>query len=59
MKSLKITLLLAVFCVALMGLTHTNEAKTTAVDDIEKIDLKDNNIKTASTDKKGKVPPMT
>ena len=59
MKSLKITLLLAVFCVALMGLTHSNESKATTVEDIESIDLKDNNIKTVSTGKKGKVPPMT
>ena len=39
MKSLKITLLLAVFCVALMGVTYSNDAAEQKIQDIEKYDI--------------------
>ena len=41
MKSLKITLLLAIFCVALMGVTYSNDAAEKKVQDYEQFDVND------------------
>ena len=59
MKSLKITLLLAVFCVALMGVTYSNDAAEKKVQDIENYDI--NNPENKITNGKHKrtiKPPM-
>ena len=39
MRSLKITLLLAVFCVGLMGVTYSNDSKNEQATEIERINI--------------------
>ena len=58
MRSLKITLLLAVFCIAFMGVTYTNDAKKTDVEDVQTFDLDDPKYQIA-TDKGNKDKPPT
>lgn len=58
MKSLKVTLLLAVFCLALVGLTNSKQSKTADVEHVEKFDVTSDKIKIANAGhtKKGKPP---
>ncbi len=58
MKSLKITLLLAVVCVALMGVTHTKKDNDKIVDEIEAYDVNDpqNQVVTGGKSKV-RIPP--
>ncbi|MBT8287434.1 MAG: hypothetical protein KJO00_05420 [Bacteroidia bacterium] len=58
MKSLKITLLLAVFCIALMGVTYSSDQNTSKTDDVENVDLNDNKYNIAHDHKKAKTPPQ-
>ena len=57
MKSLKVTLLLAVFCLALVGLTNSKESKTVN-NDIENVEKKKNDgtIQFLALDKNHKKP---
>ena len=56
MKSLKITLLLAVFCIALMGVSFSKEGKTVQTEEPRSFDINDNEYDIATDLKKAKKP---
>ena len=57
MKSLKITLLLAVICVALMGVTHTNKDSKKVIEDFEVYDVNDPQNQIVTGKEKGQIRP--
>ncbi len=58
MRSLKITLILAVFCLALTGVTLSTQSNTAEVEDVNSFDLESNQFKIADEHKKAKKPPQ-
>lgn len=59
MKSLKITLLLAVFCLTLMGLTYSDSVKEADQKEVTTFDINDSEYEIASAGQiKKKKPPQ-
>ena len=58
MKTLKITLLLAVFCIALTGVTYSNDAKDADIEQVESFDMESKDVQIAGDLKKAKKPPQ-
>ena len=58
MKSLKITLLLAIFCVALMGVTYSNDAAEKKIQEFEEFDVNDPANQITEKVKRVKKPPI-
>jgi len=58
MKSLKITLLLAAFCLTFMGLTYSNNEKNADIQEIESFDIDNSEYQIAEDLKKAKKPPQ-
>lgn len=57
MKSLKITLLLAVFCLTLMGLTYSNNAKEAVQKEVTTFDIENSEYQIASAGQIKKAKP--
>ncbi|MBT8265984.1 MAG: hypothetical protein KJO41_09160 [Bacteroidia bacterium] len=57
MKSLKISLLLAIFCLTLMGLTYSSDAQQTEDKNVQTFDIEDSEYQIVSSGQIKKAKP--